>query len=71
MKLLIIEDERITRISLSDILKTEGYQVFSAEDGEEGLNIFRKELPDVVITDLRLPKLNFSNIIVQTINYKI
>lgn len=58
MKLLIIEDERITRISLSDILKTEGYQVFSAEDGEEGLNIFRRELPEVVITDLRLPKLS-------------
>lgn len=58
MKLLIIEDERITRISLTDILKTEGYEVFSAEDGEEGLSIFRKELPEVVITDLRLPKLS-------------
>ncbi len=57
-KLLIIEDEKITRISLSDILTTEGYEVFSADDGEEGLNIFRTENPDIVITDLRLPKLN-------------
>ncbi len=57
-KLLIIEDEKITRRSLSDILDTEGYQVFSAEDGEEGLKIFKEENPAIVITDLRLPKLN-------------
>ncbi len=58
MKLLIIEDERITRISLSDILKKEGYEVFAAEDGEEGMRLFNLELPDIVITDLRLPKLS-------------
>jgi DNA-binding NtrC family response regulator len=57
-KLLIIEDEKITRRSLSDILSTEGYQVYSAEDGEEGLKIFKEENPAIVITDLRLPKLN-------------
>lgn len=57
MKLLIIEDEKITRISLTDILKREGYDVSAAEDGEEGLALFRSERPDVVITDLRLPKL--------------
>lgn len=58
MKLLIIEDEKITRISLSNTLKKEGYEVFSAKDGEEGMAIFNSELPDVVITDLRLPKLS-------------
>lgn len=58
MKLLIIEDEKITRISLSNTLKKEGYNVFIAEDGETGLNIFKRELPEIVITDLRLPKLN-------------
>ncbi|MCX6134426.1 MAG: sigma-54 dependent transcriptional regulator [Ignavibacteriales bacterium] len=57
MKLLIIEDEKITRISLSDILKREGYEVYSAEDGEEGLATYKSVLPEVVITDLRLPKL--------------
>jgi DNA-binding NtrC family response regulator len=56
MKLLIIEDEKITRKSLSDILTNEGYEVFSAEDGEEGLEIFRSVKPEIVITDLRLPK---------------
>ena len=54
---MIIEDEKITRISLSDILKREGYEVFSAADGEEGLATYKSVLPEVVITDLRLPKL--------------
>lgn len=57
MKLLIIEDEKITRISLTDILKNEGYQVFAAEDGEEGLRLYNEYLPEIVITDLRLPKI--------------
>ncbi len=58
MKLLIIEDEKITRISLTNTLKKEGYEVYAAKDGEEGLSIFKSVLPPVVITDLRLPKLN-------------
>jgi two-component system response regulator AtoC len=57
-KLLIIEDEKITRRSLSDILTNEGYEVFPAEDGEEGLRLFQAERPSIVITDIRLPKLN-------------
>jgi DNA-binding NtrC family response regulator len=57
-KLLIIEDEKITRRSLTDILTTEGYDVTAAEDGEEGLKLFFSERPDIVITDLRLPKLS-------------
>ncbi len=57
-KLLIIEDEKITRKSLSDILAIEGYEVHSAEDGDEGLTIFKSEKPEIVITDLRLPKMN-------------
>jgi DNA-binding NtrC family response regulator len=57
-KLLIVEDEKITRKSLSDILSMEGYEVFSAEDGDEGLTIFKSVNPEIVITDLRLPKMN-------------
>jgi DNA-binding NtrC family response regulator len=57
-KLLIIEDEKITRKLLTDILTLEGYEVHAAEDGDEGLRIFRAVLPSVVITDLRLPKKN-------------
>ena len=58
MKLLIIEDEKITRISLTDILTREGYEVYAAADGEEGLELFRSVRPAIVITDMRLPKIN-------------
>lgn len=58
MKILIIEDEKITRISLSDILTKEGFEVYSAEDGEIGINLFNEIKPEIVITDLRLPKKN-------------
>ncbi len=55
-KLLIIEDEKITRLSLADILTHEGYEVSTAGDGESGLERFRAERPQIVITDLRLPR---------------
>lgn len=64
MKILIIEDEKITRITLSNTLKKAGYEVHSAQNGEEGLNIFKSILPPIVITDLRLPK--FSGIDILT-----
>lgn len=58
MKILIIEDEKITRISLTNTLKKEGYEVYPAKDGEEGLSLFNSLMPNVVITDLRLPKIS-------------
>jgi len=56
MKLLIIEDEKISRVSLTNILQKENFEVTSAEDGEKGLKIFYNLKPEIVITDLRLPK---------------
>jgi two-component system response regulator AtoC len=57
MKLLIIEDEKISRVSLTNILQKENFEVFAAEDGEKGLEQFYKIVPEIVITDLRLPKI--------------
>jgi len=58
MKILLIEDEKITRITLTDTLKKEGYSVISCENGVKGLEEFNKSKFDVVITDLRLPTMN-------------
>ncbi len=55
MKVLIIEDERITRITLANLLKKEGYEVESVSDGDKGLKKAGSGTYDVVITDLRLP----------------
>ena len=54
-KLLVIEDEASTRDLLKMSLESEGYTVFVAEDGPKGLEIFARENPPVVLTDIKMP----------------
>ncbi len=57
-KVLIIDDEiHITKI-IKYILASEGYEVIQALDGEEGLQSAIKELPDLVLLDVMMPKLD-------------
>jgi two-component system NtrC family sensor kinase len=54
-KILLIDDEEdIVRV-LSMSLKSEGYDVVSALSGKEGLDVFKKESPDIVLTDIKMP----------------
>lgn len=55
MKILIVEDEKITRITLANLLEKEGYEVQSVADGSKGHELVCENSYDVVITDLRLP----------------
>ena len=55
-KILFIEDESALQKAVTQVLSEEGYQVLSALDGEIGLKLARKELPDLVLLDLILPK---------------
>ena len=57
-KILIMEDEPDALMMLSMALKSAGYVVFGAPDGEEGLKIFREEKPDMVILDVVMPKMD-------------
>ena len=57
-KILIAEDEEIMRITLKDGLSKEGYQVTTADDGRDGLEKFKQDDFDLVIADLRMPKLD-------------
>jgi two-component system response regulator AtoC len=57
-KILIVEDNEDMAFTLSKVLKKEGYQIFSANTGEKGLEIFEQELIDLVLLDLKLPKIN-------------
>ena len=58
IKLLLVDDEQLVRDELGGILRDEGYDVITGSDGEEGLALFRSEQPDMVITDIRMPKLD-------------
>lgn len=54
-KLLLIDDEEGVRKIFSLSLRKEGYQVFAAEDGERGMEIFEREVPPLVLTDIKMP----------------
>jgi two-component system, NtrC family, nitrogen regulation response regulator NtrX len=56
--ILIIDDEKAIRKTLSEILSFEGYKIDEATDGEEGLKKFREKTYDVVLSDIKMPKID-------------
>lgn len=57
-KILIIEDDTIQRDKLQTSLQQAGYEIFVAQDGEEGLKIAAKNQPHIVLLDIFLPKMS-------------
>ena len=55
MKILIVDDELSNRMILSAILKKEGYSVVSAVNGQEAIEVFQREEPDLVLMDIMMP----------------
>ncbi len=55
---LIIDDERAIRKTLTEILSYEGYKIDEAGDGEEGLKKFKEKAYDVVLCDIKMPKMD-------------
>ncbi len=56
--ILIIDDEKAIRKTLGEILSYEGYKIDEAGDGEEGLKRFREKSYDVVLCDIKMPKID-------------
>jgi two-component system, NtrC family, nitrogen regulation response regulator NtrX len=56
--ILIIDDEKAIRKTLSEILSFEGYKIDEAVDGEEGLKKFKEKTYDVVLSDIKMPKID-------------
>ncbi|HYG38042.1 MAG TPA: sigma-54 dependent transcriptional regulator [Cytophagales bacterium] len=57
-KILIIDDEKAIRNTLREILEYENYEVEEAKDGEEGLDLLKKNEYDVVLCDIKMPKMD-------------
>jgi len=57
-KILVVEDEESIRMALEDDLTFEGYDVSSAEDGEQCLILLKENNYDLIILDIMLPKMN-------------
>jgi DNA-binding response OmpR family regulator len=56
-KILVVEDNRDARDLIESILRLERFDVVHAEDGQQGLEQARTESPDLIITDLSMPRL--------------
>jgi len=66
-KILVVDDEKIARVTLSQILRLEGYTVHSVESGEMALEALRQEPFDLVIVDLQMPGISGLDVLRNTV----
>jgi len=57
-KILIIEDEPDMRANLADVMELENYQPLTAANGREGVELAKRELPDLILCDVMMPDLD-------------
>ncbi len=57
-KILIADDDKAMRALLRVVLQKKGYEVTLASDGKEALRLLQKDIPDLVVLDVMMPKLN-------------
>ena len=57
-KILLVEDNEMNRDMLSRRLARKGYEVVCAVDGQQGLDLARRERPDLILMDMRLPEID-------------
>jgi CheY-like chemotaxis protein len=55
-KILIIDDDTDVILILSTVLRDQGYDVITAEDGKTGLDMVKRERPDLILLDLMMPE---------------
>ncbi len=58
MRILVVDDEKIKRVTLADDLAMQGHEVVAASDGQEALDQLHNGQFDVVVTDLKMPKVD-------------
>ncbi len=57
-KLLVVDDENGILEEVKAYFEEEGFQVFTADSGEEGIQILKREKPDVLLVDMKLPDMS-------------
>lgn len=57
-RILVIDDDTKLRTQCAELLRLEGYEVFEARNGREGIERARREIPDLVICDITMPEMN-------------
>jgi CheY-like chemotaxis protein len=62
-KVLLVEDSKFLRIANERALSRAGYEVSTAADGEEALQVANDKLPDIILLDMLLPKISGPNVL--------
>ena len=57
-RILVIEDDRILRKACKTSLSKRGFVVMTASDGEEGIMQAEEHMPDIILLDMRMPKIS-------------
>lgn len=57
-KVLVVDDQEISVTFLEKVLEKEGYKIFTAYDGIEALEKFEKEQPDIILLDIKMPRMD-------------
>lgn len=57
-KVLIVEDEKALNDAYKLILNKHGYKTYTAGDGQEALELVKEDMPDVILLDMKMPKMN-------------
>lgn len=57
-KILVVDDDKAILFSMSKLLEYEGFEVWKAQDGIEALNLLTESIPDLIILDIMMPKLD-------------
>ncbi len=63
--ILIVEDERPLLENVQNLLRFEGYDVFGAADGVTGVDLARKHLPDLIVCDIMMPRMNGYDVLLE------
>jgi twitching motility two-component system response regulator PilH len=58
MKILLVDDSKLQRLAIQRILAKAGHEVALAADGEEGLRLARQSLPNLILLDMILPRMD-------------
>ncbi len=58
LSILIVEDEVLLQEAYATVLKHEGYKILTASDGQKALEVLEKNKPDLILLDLRMPKMD-------------
>ena len=56
--ILVVEDEKVTRLVIANLLKREGYNVVGAVDGVDALRVLKGEKPDLILSDIHMPNMD-------------